>query len=245
MQAIEQEPIELPIHNWEALHQIEKERDWISSISGGLSVAGFATGALLNTAGFLLLALAYRPMIRWTKLARIAKIMHLLLEEFEGQRIQIFPCLRVPDHEPLDLFVILPEKAYFIISIRSKSKEEAKVVFKEDNETLYIKHKRKGLRKWLPCPLVELSEYHSWLNKNRKTFGISANAIRKYPVIKTLVLWHPMEIEQHREHLYSKDMEGVNALRLSRKGTALVIKEDEVIDFIKACLAESEAKLAK
>lgn len=229
-----------PLSNWEALKQVEREIDFLSKLASGLSVAGIVAGSFVTTPGFLLLALAYRPAIQLTKLKRIAIVMRPLLEAFEDTDIQIYPCQSVPGDEPLDLLVIVPEQAYFIISIRSKSKEEAKVVFNEENETLYTKHKRKGLRKWLPCPLVELSHYQAWLGKNRKVFGISANAIRRYPVIKVLALWSPMEIEKHNDQLYSKVGE-LTTLRLSRKGTALVIRQEEIIDFVKECLAQ-EAK---
>lgn len=243
MQATEQNNITLPPHNWKALEQLEWEKDYLFSGSVKFWAAVFAAGVFFPPA-WVVMGWIYKPLIRVTKLARIIQVMRPLLEELEGQGIQIFPCLEVPDHEPLDLFVILPEKAYLLISIRSKSKSEAKVVYNEANETLYTKHKSKGLRKWLPCPLVELSDYHAWLGKNRRLFGISANAIRRYPVIKTLVLWKPMQIEHHREHLYSQVGE-MTTLTLSRKGTALVIEEDEVLDFVKACLVEAKEKATK
>ena len=243
MQATEQNKITLPLHNWEALHQLEREKNYFSNATAE-SAAGIASSPSLGSPEFLVLTLAYKPLNRVTKLVRIIKVMRLLLEEFSSQGIQIFPCLEVPDHEPIDLFVILPEKAYLLISIRSKSTKEAKVIYNEANETLYTKHKSKGLRKWLPCPLVELSDYHAWLGKNRRLFGISANAIRRYSVIKALVLWKPMQIDRHREHLYSKVGE-MTALTLSRKGTALLIEEDEILDFVKACLVEAKEKATK
>jgi hypothetical protein len=91
---------------------------------------------------------------------------------------------------------------------------------------------------------VELSGYHSWLGKNRRTFGISANAIRKYPVIKALILWKPTRLERHREHLYNQVAE-MPILALSRKGTALVIEEEDVLSFVRASLAHNQAKVAK
>ena len=241
MPATAQDNVKLPIHNWDALRQLKREMDYLTNVSSVCGAAGIASGALLNPAGFLLLTLIYKPLIRVTKLVRIIKVMELLLEEFEGIGIQIYPCLEVPEHEPLDLFVIIPERAYLLISIRSKSKNEAKAVYNEANETLYVKHKSRGLRKWLPCPLVELGDYHAWLSKNRRQFGISANAIRKYSVIKTLILWKPMQIDQHREPLYTK-MGEMTPLAISRKGTILVIHEDEVLDFVKACLTQVEVK---
>jgi len=230
--------------NREALRLLEQERDHLSYFTGVCGAAGITSGAILNPAGFLLLALIYNPLSRVAKLGRTIKVMRLLLEEFKGVGIQIFPCLKVPGHELIDLFVIFPERVYLLISIRSKSKEEAKVVYSEGNETLYVKHKGRRLRKWQPCPLVELSDYHTWLSKNRRQFGISADAIRKYSVIKTLILFPPMQIERHNEHLYTK-MGDMTALAIPRKGTIFVIQEAEILEFVKGCLTQAESKAKK
>jgi hypothetical protein len=105
----------LPISNWEALSQLERESDFLSKAAAGLSTAGLAVGTLISTAGFLLLALAYRPAVRLTKIQRIVKVMRPLLETFQDTGIQIYPCQSVPGAEPLDLLAIVPEQAYFII----------------------------------------------------------------------------------------------------------------------------------
>lgn len=240
MQVADQQPTRSRLYNWEALRQLEREREWLSQVAAGLGAVGFVSGVIASP-GFLLLAAAYRPLIRATKISRIIEVMRTLLKAF-GDQLQIYPCIDVPGAEPLDLLIIAPEKAYILISIRSKSKkEDSKVIYNEANETLYTKHKRRGLRKWLPCPLVELSDYHAWLNKNRREFDISANAIRRYPVVKTLVLWKPMEIDRHGEHLYS-NMGETTTLSLSRKGTALVIEQDEVLNFVKGCITRSPSE---
>jgi hypothetical protein len=236
------EPITLPLHNWEALHQLEKEQEILVVEGTVTSAVAAGAGVFGNPIGFLIFALAYKPLIRLGKLARIIKVMRVLLEEFQDMGILVFPCLQVPEHEPLDLFVIFPEQIYLLISIRSKG--ECKIVFNEGREMLYTKHERKGLRRWLPCPLVELSDYHSWLGKNRRTFGISANAIRKYSVIKLMVVWKPTQLERHREHLYHNQA-SMPVLSLSRKGTALVIEEEEVLSFVRATLAHNQAKVSK
>jgi hypothetical protein len=241
-QPTESNPITLPLHNWEALHQLEKEQDSLALQSTVSTAVAAGAGVFGNPVGFFIFALAYKPLIRLGKLARILKVMRVLLEEFQDEGILVFPCLQVPEHEPLDLFVIFPEKIHLLISLRSKG--DCKIVFNEGREILYTKHEKKGLRRWLPCPLVELSDYHSWLGKNRRTFGISANAIRKYPVIKLMVLWKPTRLEHHREHLYNK-MDQMSVLALSRKGTALVIDEEDVLSFVRATLAHNQAKFAK
>jgi hypothetical protein len=240
MQLTEQQTTKPRLCNWKAVQQLEKEREQCEQVVAGIGTLSCAAGVIASP-GFLLLAFVYRPLIRLTKITRIIEVMRTLLEVF-GDQIWIYPCIDVPGTEPIDLLIIAPEKAYLLISIRSKSKkEDSKVIYNEANETLYTKHKHRGLRKWLPCPLVELSDYHAWLNKHRREFDISANAIRRYPVIKTLVLWKPMEVDRHGEHLYSK-MGAATALSLSRKGTALVIEQEEILNFVQGCLTQSRTE---
>jgi hypothetical protein len=77
---------------------------------------------------------------------------------------------------------------------------DAEITFKEANETLYVRRKDKGAKKWQPDPLLELSDYQTWLRNNRQQFGISSKEVRK-PLVKVLVLSGGTKIKQHQEHL--------------------------------------------
>jgi hypothetical protein len=123
-QPTETNPITLPLHNWEALHQLEKEQESLVLQGTVSSAVAAGTGVFGNPLGFFIFALAYRPLIRLEKLARIIKVMRVLLEQFQDMGILVFPCLQVPEHEPLDLFVIFPKK--FICSSQFGRKGIAK-----------------------------------------------------------------------------------------------------------------------
>lgn len=89
----------------------------------------------------------------------------------------------------------------------------AEIVFKEANETLYVKRKGKKMKKWLPDPLLELSEYQTWLKNNRQQFEMSSKEVRK-PLAKVLVLSGGTKIHEHREQLYPQQIG--NLLLLSK-----------------------------
>lgn len=240
MQATEQHNITLPLHNWEAVHQLEREKNYLSNVAAGIGAASIASGALLGSPGFLLLALAYDPLDQVKKLARLLKVMFALLENFEHLGVQVFPTLKVPEKKnPIDLFVRFPRKAHIIISIRSKG--ESEIVYNEAKEALYVKRGKKGLKDWQPCPLVELGDYTNWLTKNRQLFGMSSKEVRNVPLSKVLVVWNPTKISTHREHLYST-IESLKLLVLKRKGTAFVIPDEDIINFVRAYLAHYEAQ---
>ena len=80
----------LPIHNWEALAQLRKEKDFFSNQALAAGGAAIAAGTFFAP-GFLLFALAYSPLFSVEKITRIEKVTTLLLENFDEQGIQVFP----------------------------------------------------------------------------------------------------------------------------------------------------------
>jgi hypothetical protein len=187
--------------------------------------------------GWARFGLAYKPSVRIEKIARLEKLTTILLEECKSEGIQIFPVLPVEDKNPIDLFIRFPRKTHLIISIRSRG--DSDVVYNEAREILQVKRKNKsGLTTWRPCPLVELSDYERWLTKNRTLFGMSSKEVTKTPTAKVLVLWTPTKADKHhRTHLYS-EVGSMKILALKRKGTAFVIQEEEVSEFVKTWLAK-------
>lgn len=233
-------PTPTHLKNWDGIKQLEQE---LSLLQAGYGIAGTAmtggvifTNPLVATGGIVALNVILR---RIEKVSRIIRVGTKILNTFEAQSIEMYSRLEVPGQNPLDLFLRFPS-AMLLISIRSMGNSE--IVFKESNETLYVKRKGKGSKKWLPDPLLELSEYQSWLKNNRQEFGMSSREVRK-PLGKVLVLSGGSKIDEHQEQLYSS-LFGENLLTLSRKGTAIVILEDQLIDFITAHLAKYESQEA-
>ena len=244
--AVVQQPttdFKLPIHNWEALTQLRKEKDFFSKQAAAVGSAAIAAGTFFAPS-FLLFALAYPPLVGTEKIARLEKAVTLLLEHFSDQGIQVFPVQGLEEAQgvkvqhPIDLFIRFPRKTHMFLSIRSKGDSE--IVFNESRENLQIKRRnRTGLVTWKPCPLVELADYERWLNKNRDLFGMTSREATKTPTAKILVLWHPTQAHDHRPHLYS-ELGAVKLLAIRRKGTAFVIQEEEILAFFKAWLARFE-----
>jgi hypothetical protein len=233
----------LPIHNWEALEQLRKEKDFLATQTLAVGGAACAAGTFFAP-GFLLFALAYPALVRVEKIVRLEKVTTLLLEHFADQGIEVFPVQRIEEAQgimvqnPIDLFVRFPRKTNIFISIRSKG--ASKIVYNEARESLQIKrNNRSGLVTWKPCPLVELADYEKWLNKNRDLFRMSSREATKTPSAKVLVLWHPTRTDNHKPHLYS-ELGDVKLLALRRKGTAFVVQEEEILAFINAWLTKFE-----
>ncbi|MCP6759891.1 MAG: hypothetical protein NHB32_14260 [Fischerella sp. CENA71] len=230
---------QLPPHNEPALEMIREAKDYESTVALAAGGAALATCGMVHPLGWVLFALAYKPLVRVEKLARLERLTALLLDEFKSEGIQIFPVLQIEDKNPIDLFLRFPKRTHLFISIRSIGDRE--VVYNEAREVLQVKRKNKhGLKVWKPCPLVELSDYEKWLNKNRDLFGMSSREATKTPTAKVLVLWHPTEAAlNHNDHLYG-EVGSMKILTLRRKGTAFVIQQEEVTEFVRAWLARYE-----
>lgn len=232
----------LPIHNWEALEQLRKEKDALSTQTLALGGAACAAGAVFSP-GFMLFALAYPALVRVEKIARLEKVTALLLEHFADQGIEVFPVQGLAEAQgikvqnPIDLFIRFPRKTHIFLSIRSKG--ESEIVYNESKEVLQVKKKRGGLSLWEPCPLVELADYKVWLDKSRALFGMNSREAQKTPTARVLVLWPPTKAEDHKSHLYS-EFGDAKILSLRRKGTAFVIQEEEILSFIRAWLTRFE-----
>lgn len=242
---IEQSPttdFKLPLHNWEALEQLRKEKNFLATQTLAVGGVACAAGAVF-TPGFFLFALAYPALARVDKIARLEQVTSLLLENFEDQGVQIFPVQGlektegVTVHNPIDLFIRFPRKTHIFLSIRSKGDSE--IVYNEAKEVLQVKKKRGGLSLWEPCPLVELADYKVWLDKNRALFGLNSREAQKTSTARVLVLWPPTKAEDHKPHLYS-EVGDAKILALRRKGTAFVIQEEEILNFVRAWLTRFE-----
>ncbi|MBW4564943.1 MAG: hypothetical protein KME32_28315 [Mojavia pulchra JT2-VF2] len=234
-----QTDFQLPPHNEAALEWLREAKDYQSTVALAASGAALGTGGIVHPLGWLLFGLAYKPLVATQKFARLEKLTALLLDEFKSEGIQVFPVVKVEDKNPIDLFIRFPRKAHLFISIRSRGDSE--VVYNETREILQVKKKNKsGLTTWKPCPLVELSDYERWLTKNRALFGMSSKEVTKTPTVKVLVLCPPTKAaDDHNPHLYS-EMGSMRLLALRRKGTAFVIQQEEVTEFVRAWLAKYE-----
>jgi hypothetical protein len=232
-----QPDFELPPHNEAALKMIREAKDYESAVALTASGSALATGGLVHPVGWLLFAMAYKPLVRVQKLARLEKLTAVLLDEFRSEEIQVFPVLKPEDKNPIDLFVRFERKIHLFISIRSIGDKE--IVYNEAREVLQVKRKDKhGLKVWSPCPLLELADYEKWLSKNRDLFAMSSREATKTPSAKVLVLWPPTKAAiDHNSHLYS-EVGSMKILALRRKGTAFVIQQEEVTEFVKATLAK-------
>jgi hypothetical protein len=228
---------QLPPHNEAALEMIREAKDYASTQALAAGGAALATGGIVHPFGWLLFGLAYKPLVVTQKLARLEKLTALLLDEFKSEGIQVFPVLKIEDKNPIDLFVRFERKIHLFISIRSIGDKE--IVYNEAREVLQVKRKDKhGLKVWNPCPLLELADYEKWLSKNRDLFAMSSREATKTPSAKVLVLWPPTKAAiDHNSHLYS-EVGSMKILALRRKGTAFIIQQEEVIEFVKATLAK-------
>ena len=231
-----QPDFQLPPHNEEALAGLREAKDFESVLALLVSVSALATGGIVNLAGWLFFALAYKRLLQVQKIARSEILTERLLKEFTREDLQVFPLLPTGNNNYIDLFIRFPRKTHLFVSIRSKG--DTKIVYNEAQEILQVRKKRNrgGLSTWLPCPLVELADYKIWLDKNRNLFRMSSREAQKTPTTRVLVLWHPTKITKHNDHLYT-EIGTMRILALKKKGTAFVLYEDEFVEFVRSWLA--------
>lgn len=226
--------------NWEAIAQLEEERKklgmgWVVVATVMLTAAMTVPLVAPGTAGGF-------AALKWTewrsaKVSRLLKTMKLLLDQFELKGVEIYPKIPIEGMYPIDLFIRFPKQAHLIVSIRSKGDTE--IVYNEVTEEVRVRKKNRTTNRWHPNPLVELADQERWIAKNRWQFGMSVKEASKTPTAKVLALCSPTKADEHRKELYS-EVGTLKPLAIRRKGTAFVIQEEELADFVAAWLAKYE-----
>ena len=132
----------------------------------------------------------------------------------------------------LDMFVELPEKQFFLISVRAPG--EGQVFYDEKRETIcFRRRKRSGITRYdRPDLIVEAKEHEIWIRKNRRDlFGGSSRDSRR-PAFRLLVFAKPTEIRSMPESLYDK-VGNLNILHIrNSKGSTYILSEEQVCDFL-------------
>lgn len=229
-----------PLDNRESLQKLEIEKDELSAIIASIGVSAIATGLTTFSVGLLGLLLAWKPMVRLEKVARLIKLMTAILEEFEPMEVEMLPLVKIRTAQPIDLIVRFPGKDFILFAIRSHG--DSTVIYNENKQALYHKRRQKGISRWKPDPLTELNEQEFWLRKDKRFFfGGTAKGSRR-PLAKVLVAWGETQLDEHQEHLYSKlgDQKFL-FIRREQGGASYVIHQDQVIDFIRAYLAHRQS----
>jgi hypothetical protein len=223
---------------------VEEDR-WLSNAYAAASGALVATIAIpepVTKLGSLLVGTVGVNLVlkRTQKINNILRNGRALNEAFTEQEIQIFTDLPVPDQGRLDMLVkfpLPPKKAVFAIALRSQGK--ATVFYNEQKESLYVRTSGSGLKPWKPDHIERLGIQGFWLRQNRQEelFGTSSRD-KNRPVIKLLVVTGETKIGQHSDHLYT-EIGDQRVLLLQRRSSIYVLKEGQLLPFIKAWLAPS------
>ncbi|MCD8488279.1 MAG: hypothetical protein LRZ84_16475 [Desertifilum sp.] len=237
-----------PLDNREALQKLELEKDELSALIASIGFSSLVAGLATFSIAWLGLLLAWKPMVRLEKVARLIELMKLILENFEEMGVEMLPLQKIPKAEPVDLFIRFPGKEFILFAIRSHANDT--VIYNESRDAFRIKRQRSegigrrpGLSRWKPDPLTDLGEQEFWFRKNcRNFFGGNARATRR-PIAKVLIVWNPTQLGEHQEHLY-QTMGEQKFLFIPRKqgGAFYVITKNQVTDFIRAYLAHRQSQ---
>lgn len=228
------------LFNADALSQLKTEKSRLVIQSGLTGLLGLTAG-LFNSLAFGLLSLAYRPLSRLAQISRVIEVMEILLDQYlDSDDIRIFPSIPIPRSQPIDLLVIFPNQLIIIVSIRSRTNAERRIKYEPSDQSLYLRHQKRGLYQWSPCPLAELKKYHRWLNQEskEKRFQISSEKLDRCPVYKILLFWPPTKIDKESEdfrYTFTKDKISVYPLCVPQEAKTFVIENNEFYNLIKLC----------
>lgn len=133
---------------------------------------------------------------------------------------------------PLEMFVELPEKRFFLISVRAPGK--GKVFYNEQREVICFQREgRNGVTRYKKPDLIEQAkENEHWIRKNRRDlFGGSSRDARR-TAVRVLAFARPTELKSFSEHLYDNVANTKIPYIRNSKGTIYILLEEQICDFL-------------
>lgn len=203
-------------------------------IVGGTTLIGGAFFSGIWLVGLVFLSYILDKVgaeVEQRKFEAICRIADKIEARFPDAKIT----LQIPIGEsprPLEMFVELPEKKFFLISVRAPGK--GKVFYNEQREVICFQREGKsGVTRYKKPDLIEQAkENEHWIRKNRRDlFGGSSRDARR-TAVRVLVFGKPAQIRPFSEHLY----DNVASLKVpyirNSKGTIYILLEEQVCDFL-------------
>lgn len=203
-------------------------------IVGGTTLIGGVFFSGLWLAGLVFLSYILDKVgdgVQQRKLEAIQRIADQIDARFPDAKITLqIPIAEAP--RPLEMFVELPEKRFFLISVRAPGK--GKVFYNEQREVICFQREgRSGVTRYKKPDLIEQAkENEHWIRKNRRDlFGGSSRDARR-TAVRVLVFAQPTQLKSISEHLY----DNVASLKVpyirNSKGTIYILLEEQVCDFL-------------
>jgi len=230
----------IPPSNEAGLAMLDQQKNSYTLLFSLVSSGALGLALLSVVPGLLLLGFSYSSANAVAKCARLEKaIKQLLVDEFTDLGMQAFPLLMMretAEHEHIDLYVTFPGRTQIFMTLRSE--EGRSLIYNEAKERFQArKPNGKGLVSLRPCPLTILNKGKSWLNKNRRAFGLSSRQVTKTPTVRVLVAWGNTQIANHRDELYA-EVGSNQYLSVQKDGaTTFVINQEELATFTRDWLS--------
>lgn len=133
----------------------------------------------------------------------------------------------------LDLFVELPEKRFFMISIRAPGK--GTIFYNEERELICLRRGRKSGNTYYDRPdlISEAKEHEQWIRKNRRDLFGGSSRDSKRPALRLLVIAEPTQIRPMPEHLYDVMSNNLKIPHIrNSKGSIYILLEEQLCDFL-------------
>lgn len=218
------------VHNYAALAQAK--RDFVNALVTCLaSVLVFGLMLDINLlAAVGLLQLIHFNVVRLKRIAKLHDVIKLLLDRFGDENIQVTANVRT-NTTKIDLFVKFPDKRRFALMLRTHGK--VRIYWREDREKFIAVSSKSHVAWDAPNYAIDNLKTVIDLVKQKHLILGGTTAERNKPINKVIVLTEETTIHASRNpaHLWHK-FGRTKALRVYRGGSAYVIEQSSLIDFL-------------
>jgi hypothetical protein len=180
---------------------------------------------------------AFKLLEKAQRLQQVKNLMHRLLEKFEGEGIEIFPCLELENLDCVDLFIRFPTRYFFMVSFQFIGKNtlfySKNAAVESQKDGLYLRNDNGRRKKFKSEKLNLLPAQERHLRQQYKNILGGSNKDTKSAILKILALCgKDAKLTSNFPSWLTEKNESGNYYFAQKNPSIFVMREEEVINFI-------------
>ena len=227
--------------NWNAIADLEQERDELMIPMLGYGVAtGVIVAALAGTGfsglGLPFIAPAYNLFMQILEILQIRDITKALVEKFEDRGIEVFPRTSLEDAGTIDLYLRFPTRKYLMVALQGIGNNN--VHYSPIKNILYLKNKNGKTRDLKRDKLDVLIHQQITLRKKHRDLMGGNSRDTKHPIARVICLCGKGQIQPDFPKFLKRKIGDMTVSTIDIPGVLYIVMDKNIVEFVEAWISQ-------
>ncbi|WP_373540101.1 hypothetical protein [Chamaesiphon sp.] len=227
--------------NWDAIADLEKERDELMIPMLGYGVtSGVIVAALLGTGfsalGLPFIAPAYNLFMQILEILQVRDITRALVEKFEDKGIEVFPRTSLEGAGTIDLYIRFPTRKYLMVALQGIGNNN--VHYSPIKKILYLKNKNGKTRDLKRDKLDVLIHQQVTLRKKHRDLMGGNSRDTKHPIARIICLCGKGQIQPDFPKSLQRKIGDMKVSTIDIPGVIYIVMDKNIVEFVEAWISQ-------